>query len=121
MSTSTSNEEEISESEFSSPEVKKANMLKRSRKVKVFKVAGSRRVAKVRKKRGYKVQVEINGHRINTTADTGAEINVIAEKTAKKLDLEIQKTKMKITGLHLTTTQVTIMLQVLQCLVCCSR
>ena len=94
VSTTTSDDEETTESEFSSPEVKKTNALKR--KYKAFKVAGSRRIAKVRRKKGYKVQVKINGHEINTTADTGAEINVMTEKTAQNLELKIQKTKMKI-------------------------
>ena len=95
-STSTSPEEETSESEVSSPEVRKTNMVKRSRKYKAFKIAGSRRVAKVRRKKGFKVQVQINGCNINTTADTGADINVMGEKTAKTMDLKIEKTKMKI-------------------------
>ena len=92
-------DQEMSESsEFSSPEPRKTvNCLKKRNNRKVFKVGGSRKVSRARRrKRGYKVEVKVNEVSVEVNADTGAEIDILPSRLAKELDLTVKKCKMKI-------------------------
>ena len=65
----------------------------------VFKIKGVRHTSKRfqrKKSRDFRVEVGIMGQLVTVTADTGAEINVLPKRVAKKLNLPLEKTRMKL-------------------------
>ena len=93
-------EDSLSESEASSTESEE-EVARHSRRVKrpiIFRVGGLRKTSKYKKKKlgKYEVMVVMNGKEIRAYADTGADVCIMSLENARKMNLPMQKTKMKI-------------------------